>query len=162
MSWTDGVLLLLLAAFAAAGAMVGLVRQLAALAGFVLGLALALVLYRPVASLIAPFWATDPQATAFLLIFLGVWILANLLAFGTRPRATDERRDADRFDAIAGALFGLLSGVCMLAVLVAGVVWLGLPVAEAVARSSLGLWLLNVAAFLAGFLPSGIPWPRTL
>jgi uncharacterized membrane protein required for colicin V production len=47
MSWVDGVLLLLLAAFTANGAFLGLIRQLAALVGLLLGLTLAVLFYHP-------------------------------------------------------------------------------------------------------------------
>ncbi len=155
MSWADGVLLLLLAAFAANGTFLGLIRQLAALVGLLLGLTLAILFYQPLAGIVVRLIPRlHPESTAFVLILFGVWIAAHLAA-ALRPRAAD----VDGVDVASGTLFGLLTGILMLSILVTGVVWLGLPVARALRQSCLGGWLLDVGAWLAGLLSAWLPVP---
>lgn len=163
MPWADGVLLLLLAAFAANGTFLGLIRQLAALVGLLLGLTLAILFYQPLAGILVRIIPRlPPEATAFVLILFGVWIAAHLAAYlatALRPRAADSDADADGLDVASGALFGLLTGILMLSILVTGVVWLGLPTARALRQSYLGGWLLDVGAWLAGLLSAWLPIP---
>lgn len=161
MNWTDGVLVLLLAAFVVHGVMIGLVRQLAGMAGLLLGLALALLLFRPLAFWLvrATRWRINPEATAFLILFLGIWVATNLAAFAYRPHPQGKDRDADWADALSGGAFGLLSGALMLSVLVAGTVWLEMPVGRALSVSPVGAWLLRVAAAVAQMLSRWLPLP---
>jgi membrane protein required for colicin V production len=159
MSWVDGVLLLLLAAFAANGAFLGLIRQLAALVGLLLGLTLAILFYQPLGAILARLTPRLPsEATAFVLILFGVWIAAHLTA-ALRPRDSDTAEDVDGLDAASGALFGLLTGILMLSILVTGLVWLSLPVARALRSAHLGGWLLDVGAWMAGILSAWLPIP---
>jgi hypothetical protein len=97
-----------------------------------------------------------------VLILFGVWIAAHLtaaLAAALRPRDSDTAADVDGLDAASGALFGLLTGILMLSILVTGVVWLSLPVARALRSAHLGGWLLDVGAWMAGVLSAWLPIP---
>jgi len=159
----DLALLVILIGFAANGAVMGLVRQLAGIGGLVAGLAAATILYRTLGRLLSRIgWhRPDPGVVAFLALFVGIWVLANLLAF--RAKAHLKGRDAQDAnegwpDAAAGAVFGVGSGILMLCILVSGVVWLGLPVAEALQRSNLGAWFLLISAHLSGALGPWLPF----
>ena len=159
MRWIDLVLLLILASFAANGVMQGMLRQLAAMAGFLVGLIVASVLYEPLAA----HFATSLESKValgplfFVVILLSIWILANLLGFAGQRRARD--RDSSWLDELGGALLGLITGVLLLALLASGTLALGLAVGQRIEASIMGAWLLAVARRASMILREWLTWP---
>ena len=154
MPWMDLSLVLIIASFALNGLMQGLIRQTTSLAGFFLGVILASLFYRSFSSWLgrAVGSFSAPEPFAFVVILLGVWILANLFGFAAQRRSpNDSNWPVD----VGGAFVGLISGVLVLAVLAAGTVALGLAVGDQIEASRLGGWLLHVATDVGDVLS---PW----
>lgn len=159
MSSTDVALIFIIAWFSFNGLMQGLVRQITNLAGFFLGLALAAYSYRPLAQILVLYAGLDvvPEPLAFVMILLGVYILANLLGFITQSR----KRDGDNWTVdLGGAFLGLIAGILLMAVFAAGALALGLGVGKRIGASVVGGWLLGVAADVGDVLSGWgrVPW----
>ena len=155
MAWPDLALLIVLAAFALNGLYQGMFRQLFSLLGLVLGLTLATLLYRPLGELLTRLVrpASAAQATAYVVILLGIWVAGNLIGFRLRGAARSRQRDWA--DDVGGTLLGALMGVLMLGVGIAGAAALGLPVGARLAQSRVGAWLMGCTMLLQGLLVGG-------
>ena len=159
MSSMDVALVFIIAWFAFNGLMQGLVRQITNLAGFFLGLGLAAYFHRPLAQILVLYAGQDMslEPLAFVLILLGVYILANLLGFVAQSR----KRDGDNWTVdLGGAFLGLIAGILLMAVLAAGTLALGLSVGKRIGASVVGGWRLGVAADVGDVLSGWgrVPW----
>jgi len=164
MPWVDLALLIILASFAVNGLMQGFIRQVAGLAGLLCGLVLASAFYRGLAASLALSFgfATDLEPLAFVVILLGVWILANLMAAVARGRLRSAGPEGEATywpDDLGGAALGLVAGVLILASLALGVLRLGLPIGRQVQASRVGAWLLEVADHAGGILSRWLDLP---
>lgn len=160
MPWVDLGIVIVLAGFAVNGLMRGMIRQLTSLAGFLVGLILALVLHRGLALQLASVARFDIalEPLVFVVIFLSVWILASLMGFAAQRRSRDE--EDNWVDDVGGSLLGLVTGLVMLSILAAGLVRLGLPLARQVRASPIGAWLLAGASLVGHCLSRwvSVPW----
>jgi membrane protein required for colicin V production len=144
----DLALLIILASFAANGLMQGMVRQLLAMVGFLLGFVLAMLFYPHLAAWLTRHfgWISAPQPVAFAIILLGIWILANISGFVLRKAVQPTERDW--LDDMGGALLGLASGILLTALVIVGMAQLGADMARSIQASHVGSWLMSVAQFL--------------
>lgn len=144
MPWADLALLAVLAAFTLGGLLRGLIRQLASWLGLILGVILALFLAPWLARRIAP-----PHPPLYLtlvvlaLIAASVWTAASI--WGRLYQKRVERQPRAGWDELGGALLGLASGVLVLLVVLPLLIRLDVALAEPLAASSLGAWLLGLA-----------------
>lgn len=132
MTLFDWIVVLIILVSAAVAASQGFLREVISLAGLIVGFTLALWNYCLLAAPLARHISSEPvaDAVAFLLIALGVMILAGLL--GRAAAALARSIGLGWLDRLLGALFGVLRG-CVLVVI--------------------------VIIALAAFMP-GIPWLR--
>jgi uncharacterized membrane protein required for colicin V production len=149
MSWTDIVLLFILAGFVVNGVTQGMLRQLLASGGFIAGLALGAALYRPLAA----YLPVGGEPLAFLIIMLGLWVLASLAGVLLHRRG---KKDEQWADDLGGALLGLATGVLLLGLLIAATTVLRVPAAEQAAMSTVGAWLRQVGLGGGGYLERGL------
>ena len=160
MPWVDLGLIIVLAGFAFNGLMRGMIRQLTSVAGFLVGLTLALFLHRGLALRLASVaeFGVVLEPLVFVVIFLGVWILANLFGFLVQRRSREE--ESDWIDDLGGLLLGLATGLVVVSILCAGLVQLNLPVGRQVEASTIGVWLLAGASFVGRSLSKwvSVPW----
>lgn len=159
MNWVDVGIAIILAAFALNGLTKGLLRQLTSLAGFALGLLLATALYPSVARRLGQATASDIalEPFAFVVIFLSIWVLANLVGFWAHRRSAAQQDDW--VDDLGGTLLGLATGWLLLSVLAVVAVQWRLGAAHAIEASRLGAWLLASAAQGARLLSRWMPLP---
>lgn len=150
MSSIDLVLALILLAFAISGYQQGMLRQAANLAGLALGLVLAMIGSPYLAEAFAPAGSAGTLliSIAFLTIFLGTWIAANVVGFWLHRRA----KQRDDHDAWAGFLLGLCGGILVLVLLAAGVAWMSSGLEQTLRASLIGAWLLDVSARMLALL----------
>ena len=153
MSWIDLVFVIILTAFIINGLIQGLVRQLASLLGFVLGLALALIFYRGLAGLLTSSSAAALALApiAFVMILLATWGLGALAGLLLRRKARTEEKDWQ--DDLGGALLGLVSGLLVLAIFVAGVSQADSALSQQLRDSRLTGWLVDVTWAVLSRLP---------
>jgi uncharacterized membrane protein required for colicin V production len=153
----DLALLIILASFVANGLMQGMVRQLLAMLGFLLGFGLAALFYPHLTALLVRHvaWIGAPEPLAFAIILLGIWVLANILGFVLRKALQPTARDW--LDDVGGTLLGLFSGILITALAVVGMAQLGADMAREIQESHVGAWLMRVAQFL---LDQISPWLR--
>lgn len=162
MPWLDLLLVAILIAFAANGLKQGLIRQVANLIGFFLGLTLAIALYVPLVSRLAS--SPESESTLgpliFVAILLSIWGISSLL--GIIARKKSRARDNNWRDDLGGALLSLASGVFALAVFLAGFASLDRSFAQQVESSRLGTRLLDITWAIFRLLPSGLQLPAWL
>lgn len=133
----------------------GLIRSLVSLAGVLIGLFVA-SLYSPALTLTLRVWLSSPNipgVVAFVLLLLGTYIVMALL--GRFLRGASHALGLGLLDRLAGAVFGFVRGVALLAAL-------ALPLAPYVqdfawARSSVLLpYLLDAAHGISFVLPRNL------
>jgi membrane protein required for colicin V production len=127
-NWVDVTVAAVLVGFAIRGLMRGFLRELLALVGLFLGLWVALLQFVPLGewlqrqvSLAEPL----PFHVAFLAIFFGISLLANIVGFFLQKVAKGLLMGW--LDAIVGLGFGAVKGVMILTVLLFLVAYLPLP-----------------------------------
>jgi len=162
MPWLDVVLVIILMGFTAHGVSQGFIRQLTSLLGFFLGLALAIALYDPLTSRLAPIYGSEATLgpIVFVAVLLGVWgscVASGLLAWKKAQAAGNTWADD-----LGGALLGLAIGALALAVFLAGFSGLDRSFAREVESSRLGSWLLSITWEAFRFLSSWLQLPAWL
>ena len=146
MSLVDQVLVVFLVLWALKGWLQGLIRQLASLAGFFAGLFLALLLYRPLTSLIRPLLPIlGLKALVFASILAAVWLVGEAMGRKLDP---GDGEQPDWPDEVGGALLGVVSGIAVLFSGLVILVWIGSPMVRTVRHSHIGGWLLSFVALV--------------
>jgi len=138
------------------GIFCGLVREVAAIAGVLTGLWAAFAHYRMPAHTLRP-WVADPviaNILGFVAIFAGVWGAAVLL--GVLIRHAMDFAWLKWVDRICGAVFGLLKGVLIAAILTIVSTAFLPPEAPLVRGSRLAPYVTGVSAELVRLIPKDV------
>lgn len=128
MNWVDLVIAVVLVGFAIRGLIRGFFRELLALVGLFLGLWVALLKFVPLGEWLQRQTSlTDPLPfhVAFLAIFFGISLVANIVGFFLQKVAKGLLMGW--LDAMTGLGFGVVKGVMVLSVLLFLVAYLPLP-----------------------------------
>ncbi len=144
MNWPDWIILGIIIASTVTAITQGFFREALSLAGVVAGFLVAAWGYHQVAPWFLQFvkepWIAD--IVAFVLIFLGVVLLASLA--GRLMQWMMKETGLSWFDRLLGAAFGLVRGVLMVAVLLLGITSF-VPNADWLAGSRLAPYFLVLA-----------------
>jgi membrane protein required for colicin V production len=127
-NWVDLIIAVVLVGFAIRGLIRGFFRELLALVGLFLGLWVALLKFVPLGEWLqrqTPLTDPLPFHVAFLAIFFGVSLLANITGFFLQKVAKGLLMGW--LDAVTGLGFGVVKGVMVLSVLLFLVAYLPLP-----------------------------------
>jgi membrane protein required for colicin V production len=127
-NWVDLLIAAVLLGFAVRGLMRGFFRELLALVGLFLGLWVALLEFVPLGEWLqrhVPLTDPLPFHVAFLAVFFGVSLIANMVGFFLQKVAKGLLMGW--LDAIVGLGFGVVKGVMVLTVLLFLVAYLPLP-----------------------------------
>lgn len=128
MNWVDLVIAAVLVGFAIRGLVRGFFRELLALVGLFLGLWVALLKFVPLGEWLqrqTPLTDPLPFHVAFLAIFFGISLVANIVGFFLQKVAKGLLMGW--LDAMTGLGFGVVKGVMVLSVLLFLVAYLPLP-----------------------------------
>lgn len=152
MNALDWLLVAVLAYSTILAFMRGLLRELFSLAGLVAGILLASWKYPVLATKLTKFVSALPvaDAVAFLLIAVGVMILASLL--GKLMRSTADAVGLGFFDRVGGAGFGLIRG-CLLGVAILMAAAAFLPQSDSFKNSQLAPYFLGGAHAVSFVVP---------
>lgn len=156
MNWIDITILVVIVLSALLGVVRGFVREALSLAGWALATWVALEFSPGLSSLMAGAITLDSLrfVIAFLLLFIATLILAAVL--NHLISQTVRKSSASGADRAAGALFGLLRGVVIVAVLI----WLAgftkLPHDVPWKQSVLAGYFEDVAGWMRGMVPADI------
>jgi membrane protein required for colicin V production len=151
-NWLDWILIAILLISLLAGARKGFLRELIGLASLVAGLALASAEYRRAAVWLEPPIHSRDLAfgVAFLSLFVGVLIAGALIS--ALARKLVHEAGIDGFDRFLGAIFGLVRGIIVGAVVLMAMVAFAIkPVA--VQRSRLAPYVSFTSHEIAGLMP---------
>ena len=151
MNWLDITLLVAIALSAFVGLKVGVIKASLSLAGLILGVLLAGLYYQPLSELLTFIpHQTAAKVVAFILILVGVLLLASLLALLLKWAA--QAVMLSWANHLGGAIFGLLLGGLLCGALLA--VWIKyLGTADVITHSRVAPILLNYFPRVLELLP---------
>jgi membrane protein required for colicin V production len=152
MDWLDIVLIVILAGATLGGLIIGLIVAAFALAGIIAGIVLAGHYYIPLSQHLSFFSSESvAQVVAFIIILLGVMLVAAALAFILRWVAKLVK--LGWIDRLGGAVFGLITGALLCAAVLA--LWVKFAGAgTAITGSVLASVLLDGFPIILGLLPA--------
>ncbi len=155
MNWVDIVIIVVLVWFTFSAFSAGIIREIVTMVGVALGIVLAGIFYKDLASDIKLAVDNDNAANivAFLTIF-GACFLAGQLA-GMLLKQTASLLMLGTFDHLLGALFGLIKGLAVAELLL--IVFVTFPafgLKDTIHDSALGPMFLNGVPLLLRILPS--------
>ncbi len=151
-NWLDWTLTAIVVASVAGAARKGFVRELISLASLVAGLAVAAAGFHWAASWFADLTSSPQvaQGAGFLALFVLVLILGAVISFVAKKLV--KAAGLQLFDRILGALFGLVRGVGIAAVLLMAMVAFGMK-PDVVHHSVLAPYAANLARPVARLMP---------
>ena len=151
MYWLDIVLLILLALSAFNGFVQGLIKAALSLVGIIIGVLLAGNLYQPLSGLLSFIPNEDiADIVAFLLILVGVMVVANLLAQLLKTVATIVM--LGWVNRLGGAIFGMLVGTIFLSAILA--TWAKFFGSDIVTESVIASFFLAKFPLILALLPA--------
>jgi membrane protein required for colicin V production len=151
MYWLDIVLLILLALSAFNGFVQGLIKAALSLVGIIIGVLLAGNLYQPLSDLLGFIPNEDiADIVAFLLILVGVMVIANLLARLLKTVATIVM--LGWVNRLGGAIFGMLVGAIFLSAILA--TWAKFFGSDTVTESVIASFFLDKFPLIRALLPA--------
>jgi membrane protein required for colicin V production len=151
MYWLDIVLLIFLALSTFNGFIQGLIKAALSLVGIIIGVLLAGNLYQPLSGLLGFIPNEDiADIVAFLLILVGVMIIANLLARLLKTVATIVM--LSWVNRLGGAIFGMLVGAIFLSAIL--VTWAKFSGSDTITESVIASFFLDKFPLILALLPA--------
>ena len=157
MNWLDLVLGSILVISFLQGIARGFSRVAISFAGTLAGLFLAAWFYPSFAARLAPYLSSDTLAkfTAFLLIFIGVQLLAALIAYAVHK--VFKFSGLSWLDRMMGAAFGLLRGLVIATILLLALMAFPFQSATSVvAKSQIAPYVIGIANAAAAMAPQEV------
>ncbi len=150
MNWLDIVLLVILGVSAFGGLTQGLIKAGLSLAGIIVGVILAGNFYEPLSGLLSFIPNEDiADIAAFILILVGVMVVANILARLLKFAVSVVL--LGWVNRLGGAVFGLVLGAIFLSAILA--TWAKFFGGDSVAESAIASFLLDKFPLILALLP---------